>query len=201
MARPGLMVHPKFRRLCRTLALPPAHVRGYLELLWETAYQNGEPSIGDAVDVELAAGWTGVDGELSAALLGAGGNGRAGFIEEIEPGRYGIHDLFDHAPRKVVRQYTPRLRAQAKQYRRARRAATRGACNELSADQWRAVLEFFGNRCAYCLAELLEATQDHLKPLSAGGQHHPDNVVPSCRSCNSAKGSKGMLQFVAGRRR
>ncbi len=98
MARPGLMVHPKFRRLVRLLGVSEAAARGHLELLWETAYQNGEEVIGDVIDVELAARWGGDHGALCDALMLAGGVDRSGFIDRLDDGRYAIHDLFDHAP-------------------------------------------------------------------------------------------------------
>lgn len=54
MARPGLTQHPKFRRLARLLGSAPLAL-GCLELMWEVCYQNGDPLLGDAVDVEAAA--------------------------------------------------------------------------------------------------------------------------------------------------
>lgn len=128
MARPGLDRHVKFRRLVRLLGEPEPHVRGYLELMWETAYENGDAVLGDAESVEAAAKYPGEPGKLCAALLACGGAGRAGFIElaataatdcdgrsvappddpsqmaqhdAYEP-QYQVHDLFDHAPEYVA---------------------------------------------------------------------------------------------------
>ncbi len=103
MGRPGLDRHPKFRRLVLMLGESRAIVRGSLELLWDTAYECGNPSIGESVDVELACDWRGEPGKLCRALLECGGNRHAGFIEPIdgEPERYQIHDLFDHCPEYV----------------------------------------------------------------------------------------------------
>lgn len=44
-------------------------------------------------------------------------------------------------------------------------------------------------RCWYCETVLLVDSfhVDHVIPLAAGGEHTFENVVPSCRSCNSAK--------------
>ena len=56
----------------------------------------------------------------------------------------------------------------------------------MTAEQWDAVKRTYGNRCAYCGAKG-KMTQDHVIPLSLGGTHTVDNVVPACRSCNSAK--------------
>jgi len=115
MARPGLTQHRKFLRLARLLGSAPLAL-GCLELMWEKCYQNGEPYLGDEIDVEAAAQWPGASGVLCKALLGAGGDGHQGFIEEVEgkPGRYQCHDLFDHAPRYVGKRLERELARQEK---------------------------------------------------------------------------------------
>ena len=117
MARPGLTKHPKFLRLVHMLGEPPAHVQGHLEFLWATAYEDGEPRIGDAVGVELAAGWDGKAGDLCKALLECGGAGKAGFIEEVpgEPGIFQVHDLFENAPEYVSSRFRMRRWRQRRQ--------------------------------------------------------------------------------------
>jgi hypothetical protein len=102
MGRPNLTEHRKFRRLARELD-SDVIARGCLELLWDSAYQNGDPYLGEKDDVELAARWKGDPGKLTHALLLAGGDSHAGFIEEVpdKPGHYCVHDLFDHAPAYV----------------------------------------------------------------------------------------------------
>src|SRR5262245_39492923 len=69
MARPGFTDHPKFRRLCHLLREPEPHVWGYMEFLWLTGYQHGNPVLGPATDVELAAKYPGMPGRLFEALL------------------------------------------------------------------------------------------------------------------------------------
>ncbi len=100
MARPGITSNPKFLRLCHLLQMPRPHVLGHLEFLWRGPYESGNPMIGDAVDVELAAEWSGERGILFRALMSAGGQDRAGFIEPVDGKTdcYQIHDLWDHAP-------------------------------------------------------------------------------------------------------
>lgn len=100
MARPTLERNPKWRRLLQSLGGDRALARGSLELLWDVAYESGDEVVGDQVDVELAAGWRGEPGALVKALLNAGGPGKKGFLEEVpeQPGRYLVHDLWDHAP-------------------------------------------------------------------------------------------------------
>jgi 5-methylcytosine-specific restriction endonuclease McrA len=52
--------------------------------------------------------------------------------------------------------------------------------------QWRAILAFYGDRCAYCGAgDRIE--RDHIVPVTRGGLHEPTNVVPACRRCNRDK--------------
>jgi hypothetical protein len=115
MARPGLTQHRKFLRLARTLGSAPLAL-GCLELMWEKCYLNGEAYLGDAVDVEAAAQWPGESGALCRALLEAGGEGNAGFIEEIQdrPGHFEVHDLFDHAPRYVGKRLTREIERKEK---------------------------------------------------------------------------------------
>lgn len=53
-------------------------------------------------------------------------------------------------------------------------------------------------RCAYCGAEpppKLHA--DHLIPKHRGGLESADNLVWACRSCNSSKGARDLLEWYA----
>ena len=104
MARPGFTGHRKYARLTRLLGSAPLAL-GCLELMWEKCCINGDDYLGDVVDVEAAAQWPGEPGLLCRSLLDAGGEDRAGFIEEDEghPGHYRCHDFYDHAPRYVAR--------------------------------------------------------------------------------------------------
>jgi len=52
-----------------------------------------------------------------------------------------------------------------------------------------------GYECAYC-GETAD-TVDHVIPRSAGGDvWSPDNLVASCKRCNSAKGNRQSLKAV-----
>jgi hypothetical protein len=95
MARPGLQVHPKFRRLVHTLGEPVPHVLGYLECMWLVGYESGNPVLGDHLDVELAAQYPGKPGTLHQALLDCR------FIDVRPDGRFQIHDLHENAPSYV----------------------------------------------------------------------------------------------------
>jgi 5-methylcytosine-specific restriction endonuclease McrA len=73
----------------------------------------------------------------------------------------------------------------AGQRNRARRLRT--PLNTLTASQWKAIKAHYGSRCVYCGQRSERLTQDHIIPLSKGGTHTVQNVVPACRSCNSKK--------------
>ena len=68
-----------------------------------------------------------------------------------------------------------------------RRAALYAVPRTLTRGQWLEVVEIFDSRCAYCLERLERPTIDHIEPISKGGHHSVENVVPACRHCNSSK--------------
>lgn len=68
------------------------------------------------------------------------------------------------------------------------------------------VLAMTGGVCTYCAASLTDGQPvegqstklyvEHVVPSSKGGPDHLCNYVPSCGSCNSAKGDRHVLHFV-----
>lgn len=65
--------------------------------------------------------------------------------------------------------------------------------------QWKtAIKEHWHCQCAYCgeTYEVSQLTLDHVKPKAHGGADLTSNLVPSCRSCNQAKGSSNWLTFL-----
>ena len=111
MPRPGFEKHPKFQSLALDLGSPVLAL-GHLVFLWESGYENGDPSFPNGRAVELAARWSGPRGQLLKFLLEAGGadseedyKEHPGYIEPDpdRPGGYLIHDFFDHAPRPVAK--------------------------------------------------------------------------------------------------
>jgi len=59
----------------------------------------------------------------------------------------------------------------------------------LTRDQWREIKEKFDHRCAYCNRKMDRLEMDHVYPLSKGGAHTVENIVPACRTCNAKKGA------------
>lgn len=75
-------------------------------------------------------------------------------------------------------------------WRHTRRARLAKAVSTLTSDQWEAILELFDGACAYCGHSDGPITMDHVLPISRGGGHTEDNVVPACQSCNASKNAK-----------
>jgi len=68
----------------------------------------------------------------------------------------------------------------------------------LTSTEWLAILAQADGHCAYCDKEA-KLTLDHVIPLSKGGKHSKDNVVPACGHCNSSKGNKTLEEWNAKR--
>lgn len=52
--------------------------------------------------------------------------------------------------------------------------------------------------CTWCSRQLNSKTIcfDHVVPITKGGQHVPENLTPSCKSCNSSKGNKLLNKWI-----
>ena len=70
----------------------------------------------------------------------------------------------------------------------------RGAEGTHTIDEWINTLELFGHKCCYCGSDK-NLTKDHVVPLSKGGTNYIENILPACRSCNSSKGTKELIEW------
>jgi len=78
-----------------------------------------------------------------------------------------------------------------------RRAQKKGAeRNDFTTEQWQQKLDESSYRCAYCGTSDENLTQDHVIPLSRGGNHTASNIVPACGSCNSKKSNRLLEQWL-----
>lgn len=56
------------------------------------------------------------------------------------------------------------------------------------------LVSLYSSSCFYCGSkEKIQA--DHVVPLSRGGRHSIGNLVPACRSCNSSKSDKTIMEW------
>ncbi len=76
--------------------------------------------------------------------------------------------------------------------RATKRGATIGPIDEA------AVYEFCGGKCVYCGSKE-KLSLDHVVALVAGGSHTQNNLVVACKSCNSSKGAKPVVEWLATR--
>jgi 5-methylcytosine-specific restriction endonuclease McrA len=73
--------------------------------------------------------------------------------------------------------------------KRIRRERMNGVLKTLTFNEWEDILKNFEYECVYC-GRKEKITLDHLVPITKGGDHTKDNVVPACLSCNASKNNK-----------
>lgn len=61
---------------------------------------------------------------------------------------------------------------------------------EVTTEQWGEIKARYGGKCAYCRQPCEKPEMDHVQPVTKGGLHVPENVVPACKPCNIRKGNK-----------
>lgn len=84
-----------------------------------------------------------------------------------------------------------RTRILERTHRHTRRARLHSAAGKHTADDIQCQFRAQKGRCWWCGCKLKDGFHvDHLIPLSRGGSNSPENLVISCPSCNSSKGSK-----------
>lgn len=102
-----------------------------------------------------------------------------------------------HPEPKRERQIDPAYWRAATRKRRAHKADAQ--INDLMPSEWDALVAAVGGRCIYCGDTPPILCQDHVVPISHGGNHTLANVVPACGSCNSSKVDRPVLEWLAWR--
>jgi hypothetical protein len=77
-----------------------------------------------------------------------------------------------------------------------RSAEERGS---ISDRDWLRLLRWWDHSCAYCGATPPHLHIDHVIPISRGGQHSLGNVLPACRTCNSSRSDRLLVEWRYGR--
>lgn len=87
-------------------------------------------------------------------------------------------------------------RSQQARSRANRRCNNDNVINDLTAGQWKEILEQQNYKCNICKIDFdnsnikTRSEKDHIIPLSKGGALTKDNVQALCRSCNAKKSNK-----------
>lgn len=76
-----------------------------------------------------------------------------------------------------------------------RRTKKRSLPATFTNDQWNQCLQHFDNSCAYCGDKSSDLAQDHFLSLAENGEYSRENIVPSCKRCNSSKNSKIFFEW------
>jgi 5-methylcytosine-specific restriction endonuclease McrA len=110
-----------------------------------------------------------------------------------------LYQAWVSSNRERVRELNRKWCAEHPEHRRPRYEAVRNS--DFTFDQWLEVISEFDCKCVYCGRSDVKLTMDHVIPISKGGPHTKDNIVPACRSCNSKKGAKdpSFFKFVVQR--
>jgi 5-methylcytosine-specific restriction endonuclease McrA len=99
-------------------------------------------------------------------------------------------EVFEQDDRKAPKHIQAKV---GKQNERARR---KGSQSGLSQRQWRAILRAHQSRCAYCGEFARLPILEHVVPMKQGGGTTAWNVVPACRTCNSAKRDRDPIEWL-----
>lgn len=101
------------------------------------------------------------------------------------------------------RQYNKENPHIARQGGQRRKARVEKLPYTLTVEEWDNLKLYFDNSCAYCgmaeekhlkkFNEILH--QEHFIALSNGGEYTHNNIIPSCKSCNSSKGNKDFFEW------
>ena len=95
------------------------------------------------------------------------------------------------------RRYAQTHRAQKNDANHEYRARLAGVASTATAEHEKAIKAAYKGRCAYCGRKPKQLTIDHVIPLAKGGSHIPENLVPACKPCNSAKRDREAPSFPA----
>lgn len=92
--------------------------------------------------------------------------------------------------RQWQKTHPEQVRALCRERYKRRRFVMLGLPTTLTRSEWEKLKIAYGHRCRYCGRKPKRLDQDHVIPVTKGGGHTAQNIVPACRSCNSSKGNR-----------
>lgn len=102
-----------------------------------------------------------------------------------------VREFKRQSAKRYYRKNTERCKARSIEAMHLRRAIGPG----LKPHEWREILASHNGMCAYCKTRP-GVTRDHVVPVSRGGSHAPDNIVPACKRCNSSKNNRLLSEWT-----
>lgn len=135
-------------------------------------------------------------------------NGKKWYVANAEKKKQQVKEARkdpEHYKRQLEsnRQWRARNPDKAREYAKRTHARRRGApVADLTVDEWKDLLESANHQCVYCGVKFDEnnpAQQDHILPVSLGGHHTKNNILPACRKCNRSKGNMTIVNFLRAR--
>ncbi len=112
------------------------------------------------------------------------------FSRELRPRQVHSNNVLVQASVERIDEHFRQKRVKGQLREQRRRANMAAVPHTLTAAEWDDIVTAHGHRCAYCGTFRKRLTIDHVVPISKGGAHSKENVVPACGRCNSAKGAK-----------
>jgi hypothetical protein len=102
--------------------------------------------------------------------------------------------MYKEKNKEAFKEYRRLNKTRINNHTQKRKAKKRQLPNSLTVEQWQNIKIKFNNRCAYCGRELPLA-QEHFVPLSEGGEYTINNIIPSCKHCNSSKNDRNFFEW------
>lgn len=91
-------------------------------------------------------------------------------------------------------EYRKRIAERDRRRRQLRPRGHRGEWTPVLERDWRRLLNRYDGMCAYCKVAPAESI-DHVVPVSRGGSDMIGNYLPACKSCNSSKCDKLLVEW------
>lgn len=103
-------------------------------------------------------------------------------------------DKYNESRSKWRNNNKDKFHAQATRNKQIRKAHNKNLSATYTTEQWVICKDYFNSSCCYC-GRGRKLTQDHFIPLSKGGEYTHNNIVCSCRSCNSGKYNSDFFEW------
>lgn len=101
-------------------------------------------------------------------------------------------------PKRKKYNQRPEVKENKRIFSHKRRSLAKKLRSDLTQEQYHETLDYFECSCAYCDKKpenIYELQQDHIHPISKGGEYTKSNIIPSCESCNKSKNNKSIDEF------